>query len=852
MRYALDFNIDPSKKTFVGRARIAVTIEKPTRAIVMHGRTMQLTRATLHGARGDLSAKPALRRAARSKEEPEELVLAFDRELEPGEGELDLAYEAPFAQGLRGLYNVEEGGAFYAYTQFEPNDARRAFPCFDEPNFKTPFELTITVPKGSIAVSNAKEARRREDPKGQFVTFEFDKSPPLPTYLVALAVGPFEILEGPKAPVPVRLVATQAKASLGKLAVDASAAHLELLGKYFDRPYPYSKLDVVAVPNFAAGAMENAGLVTFREELLLLHPEHASTVARRAEGHVIAHELAHQWFGDLVTMQWWDDLWLNEAFASWMSDKIIDQWKPATQARLESVGDRAWVMAQDSLVTARKIRNPVRSTSDAVEAFDGITYNKGRAVLAMVESWLGEDAFRDGLRRYMEKHAWANATAGDLYAALGEASGRDVARVMDTFTDQTGVPLLSARLECGATAQPASIRLHQREYRTIDRTSASGEKLWRIPVCVLYEAGGKLERQCTLLDAADGRIDLVTAKGRCPAFFYPNAGEAGYYRAKLERADLDKLLAKALPKLPDRERFGIASNAWAEVWSGDLPTAAYLQTLRSFRRETSRLVWGQILDSLQSADRAVVSDAARPAFAKLVRDVVGPIGRRLGFAVKKGEPEDDKLLRIAVLDTLGRIGRDDWALGQAARVAEAWLSDPMKIDADLARAAVPLAAKEGDAALFDRLVGVLKSPKTPEMRVLALMALAGFEDPKLVERTLGLTLDGSVKMQDIRYVFPPLANRRSTRDVTYAWIERHWGELTKTFPPFVIGRLAQVAGAMCDGARVRAVETFLRPRVEKIEGTEKNLNQAVEEGLRCAALAEKERAPTEKWLYASK
>jgi aminopeptidase N len=853
-RYALDLTVDPSKATFTGRVRIGVTIDQPTRAIVLHGRGMTVRSATLASSRGKLDARSSLRMAKRSKEEPEELVLSFDETAPAGEGEIAIEYEAPFADGLRGLYRVEEGGEAYAYTQFEPNDARRAFPCFDEPSNKTPFEISLTVPKGAVAFANTKVTNRREGSGGELVTFEFEKTRPLPTYLVALGVGPLDVLEGPKQPTDVRLVAARGKAALGKLSVEAAAAHLELLGKYFDRPYPYPKLDVVAVPNFGSGAMENPGFVTFREELLLLDPEHASTSARRAMASVMAHELAHQWFGDLVTMQWWDDLWLNEAFASWMSDKIVDQWRPESRARVQAVGNKSQVMAEDALATARKIRNPVRSTSEAEEAFDGITYGKGRAVLNMTEAWLGEDAFREGLRRYIKKHEWGNATALDLYAALAEASGgRDVARVMNSFTDQIGAPLVTASLSCASVAgNPSSfIQLRQQEYRTLERRGQN-DKLWRIPICVAYDAGGKVEKQCTLLDAAEGRIDLGGKAPRCPAFFYPNAGETGYYRVGLDRADLVKLAGTALGKLSEQERFGVVSNAWAEVWSGNLPASDFLALLRGFKKETSRLVWVQIVESLAGADRAVVSDAARPAFAKLVRDLLGPTGRRLGWTSKHGESDDQKLTREAVLGALGGLGNDDWVLSEAKRVTNAWLTDPMKTDADLARIALPLAAKRGDAALFDRLAGVLKSPKTPEMRVLAIAGLTGFEEPKLIERALALTLDGTLKTQDFRYVFVPLGMRRPTRDVTYAWIEKHFDELTKVVPSFLRARLIHVAGAMCDKERVHAVESFLRPRVEKIEGAEKNTRQSVEEGLRCAALAEKEAVATSSWLVARK
>ena len=533
-RYALDLTIDPAQPTFSGRARIAVTVAHPTRAIVMHGRGMTIDRARLIAAGRTLNAQATLRMAALSKGQPEELVLTFDQPVPSGDAEIQIDYRAPFADGLRGVYRVEAGGDSYAYTQFEPNDARRAFPGFDEPGNKTPFDLSLTVPAGATAFANTRESQHHQNSDGRTVTFAFETSPPLPTYLVAFAVGPFDVLDGPQTPTRVRLVSIKGKASLGATSVAAAAEHLALLGKYFDRAYPYSKLDVAAVPNFGAGAMENAGFVTFREELLLLDPARASMNARRAMASVMAHELAHQWFGDLVTMVWWNDLWLNEAFASWMSDKIVDEWRPKTRARVHAVASKAGVMAEDALSSVRRIRNPVRSTGEAEESFDAITYSKGRAVLSMTEAWVGEDAFRDGLRSYIKDHAWGNATSDDLFAALAQASGgRPVAAVMDSFTSQTGVPQVTASVTCpqpGDEHGAAVVHLSQHEYQTLDHQGAPSDKLWRIPVCLVYGAATPrapktpMEKQCTLLEAAQADVPLATTG--CPAFVYPNAGEA--------------------------------------------------------------------------------------------------------------------------------------------------------------------------------------------------------------------------------------------------------------------------------------------------------------------------------------
>ncbi len=404
LRYDLDLSIDPEATSLSGRVRIGVTLDHPTRAIVLHARGPKVLTAAISSKEGKQWAQAKSRRASHSKDDPEELVLVVDKEVSAGAAEIDLQYEAPYAPNLQGAYRVEQGGKHFVFTQFEPNDARRAFPCFDEPGFKVPVHVTLTVPEGNLAVSNMPELRKRENRRSGLVSYEFRVSPPLPTYLVAFAVGAFEVRQGARDPVPIRLISLPGKAKLGTLALDAARDELALLTDYFGTPYPYPKLDLVAVPEFAAGAMENAGLITFREERLLLDEAHTSIDSRRALGGILAHELAHQWFGNLVTMKWWNNVWLNEGFATWMGTKISDRWHPAYGALSEGAQRKHWVMGVDSLPSARKVRQPVHSSSEALEAFDGITYVKGASVLGMAERWVGESVMRRGVQNYLAQH----------------------------------------------------------------------------------------------------------------------------------------------------------------------------------------------------------------------------------------------------------------------------------------------------------------------------------------------------------------------------------------------------------------------------------------------------------------
>jgi alanyl aminopeptidase len=512
-------------------------------------------------------------------------------------------------------------------------------------------------------------------------------------------------------------------------------------------------------------------------------------------------------------------------------------------------------MLQDALPAARPIRSLARTPLEITD-YNPLMFSKGCPVIGMIEAWLGPDAFRDGMRRYMKKHRGGNVTSADFYAALSDSSGgRDVGKVVESFVGQSGVPVVSAELECppatgaakGGPAVPF-LRLRQEEYRNLDRKEAS-KKEWLIPVCVRYDAGSELATQCALLEGAEGRIELGPAKDRapsCPSFFYPNANEVGYYRFRLTAGDLDKLATRGLGRLAESERLGLMANAWAAVWSGQLPASRYFELLRSYKNESSGVVLGEIFISLKDAENAVIADASRPAFARLVREIVGPAARRLGWKAKKGEPQEAKVTRGDMLFALGTLGQDPAVLAEATRLAGLWLADPAKADPETANLALVLAAKRGDVAMFDRLLALLKTPATPEVRRLARTALLAFDAAPLVQRVLNLTLDGTLKGQEMRDVVFALFRRKQSVEAAHAWVEKHFDEIVKASPnvPYA---LAMTPMNICHADRVHAVEAFLRPRLDKL-GRGADLQKWVESGLRCAALAEKETAPTSAWL----
>ncbi len=873
--YTLNLTVDPSKERFSGAATISMDVLEKTSHLVMHARDIHITSviATAGGRAAGATGAMKETRMAHGGQVPDELVLTFERPLQPGPMTLEIVYDAPFAQDLSGLYRVKDQEHWYAFTQFEATDARRAYPCFDEPGFKTPFEVTVTVPKGMIAVANGPELTHKED--GDKVVFSFEKTPPLPTYLVAFAVGDFDVRQGAVKPVPIRLITAKGKSGLGKLALDATEGLVAGLGEYFDYKYPYSKLDIVAVPDFAAGAMENAGLLTFREELLLLDEHSASVQSRRSQALVIAHELAHQWFGDLVTMQWWNDLWLNEGFATWMETRAVDRWHGAG-AELEQVASAQHVMDQDALGSARAVRQPVTGTDEAMEAFDGITYEKGAAVLGMIENWLGRDTFQRGVRDYLRQNAWKNASAEDLLATLAKVSNKDVSAMAATFLDHPGVPSVSAILSCEKGAR-WNVELRQERWSPLGAPvdAAKGAQTWTTPVCV--QAEGRAKPLCADLTTAGP--SLVAGTGKCPAWIHPNAAQSGYYRFSQTLPELTALARIATKSLDAKSRLGVVSNLWAQVRAGTLPAAGALKLLPMFDQETDRVVIEQVIEVLYGLSDALVDDAARPAFRSYVSARLMPHKKRLGwkepaapaafthadanqprftidtedahpagFATDTRSANDRPLLRRAVLMALGELAEDATTLKEAEAVATDWLQHPTLVDGDTAAIAIELASRHAPAGRLDALRSLVKQAKTPQDRVIALRGLASFDDPTVLRRALDLILTDEVKVQDVRYLYRTSLARRTARKVVYDWTKGHWDGLHEKLPGPLAGHLVAIAGSVCTKAERDDAEAFFTPRAKMIAGAQQPLAEALEAAGICVELHAKESAGVTKFF----
>ncbi|MGI9405704.1 MAG: M1 family metallopeptidase, partial [Hyphomicrobiaceae bacterium] len=568
-RYQLSLDINPKTDRFSGEVRIGVTLEKPAKKIWFHGRGLDVTKAFALTSSGEAVA-------ATFAEVGETGVASLNlrREIGPGTATLVIRYSAPFDRSLVGLYKVESKGQSYAYTQMQPLYARRAFPGFDEPRFKTPFEVSITTHNSDVAASNGPEKRVTDLGDGRH-RYDFAATQPIPTYLVALAVGDFDVVEWqavpPNAvrsrPIALRGIAPKGKGKQFTYALKHTAALLQILEEYFDSPYPYAKLDLLAAEAFNSGGMENVGLIIYRQDRVLMG-EKPSTWQLRGYAKIHAHELAHMWFGDLVTPAWWDDLWLNEAFATWMAERVVHTWRPDEFDDRGPVRTANWARWTDRLVSARQIRQPITSAGDISNAFDSITYGKGGAVLSMIEQYMGAEKFREGIRQFMKDHRHGVATAEDFFAAIAKpANNPAVIQAFRSFVDQPGTPRVALDWSCDASGA-TSVSLKQSRAFPLG-SAGDPARIWSIPLCLAYDEGNRRKRHCLLLDKPAQTTRIETS--RCPASILPNARGAAYVNFALPGRGWDALIAQ-FDKLPPGEAHVLISSVRAAYEAGLIST----------------------------------------------------------------------------------------------------------------------------------------------------------------------------------------------------------------------------------------------------------------------------------------
>jgi len=844
-RYQIDLRVDPRTPRFSGEVSIDVELARATRVIRLHAEALEILEArVVQGGQ----PHPAEARPGRNGG----LSLQTAEDLPPGPARIEIAYAGRFPEHGHGLYRVEDSGRWYAFTQFQPLSARRAFPGFDQPEFKTPFEVKLRVPREMTAVSSGPMVSRvtLEDER----LFVFDATRPIPTYLLAFAVGEFDVVPvpGDDRPGPVLRVLTPAgRGALAAYAAGRTPEILAWLVDWFGRPLPFAKMDQLAVPEFTFGAMENVGLVTYRESRLLLDPVHATLADRLWTDVTLAHEISHMWFGNLVTLPWWDDLWLNESFASWMQTKAIDAVAPELEAGLQVAAHTQYVMHLDSKRDARAVRQPVRTAGDVYNAFDGITYGKGAAVLRMVEAWIGEGVFQTAVRAYLDEHAYGSGGTAGLLAELDRASGQPVSRVVVGFIDRPGTPLVSAELVCDEGGLwPATLRLSQRRYLPAGRRDDS--EPWSFPLCVRWASGGGNGRgaseessTCFVVEGASQELRLPTP--HCPSWVHPNADERGYYRWSLPEAQLLALTREHLGSLSIRERLALPGGLRALLEAGEIAVEGYLDGLLALSADPHRRMAEAIVPGLSGLARAVRDDD-QASFARYVRSVLSPYLERIGLVPREGESRDATLLRSRLVPTLADEGRDPGIRERARRVADAFLDgDASAYTAEEIRVFLPMASWEAGAPHWERLLAAFQASDSPTLRRNLVTALGSFEDPTLVRRSLTLLLDETLRAGEWRVLASAI--RREARPEAWAFVQEHHEALVARLGPVVAAQLPGIANGFCTRAERDAVERFFRSQ-PPLTGRRHNLDLTLEDVERCAEARETIAGPLGSWLAA--
>jgi alanyl aminopeptidase len=827
--YAARLDIDPAKPGFEGSIQITGNVSEPSRVLWLNARKL-----TIHKAVAQRAGQPDVALTATPKGD-DFLELRAPRALDAGSWTLAIDYAGEFdLRSTAGAFKQTVGDASYVYTQFEAVYARRAFPCFDEPDNKVPWKLTLDVPKQLAAVANTPQTGETALDGGK-KRVEFAVSRPLPSYLVAFGVGPFDFVDAGKSRrgTPVRIVTLANRGGDAAYAAKTSAKIIDLLEDYFGSPYPYEKMDMLTIPlTVGFGAMENAGLITYTETSVLFDAK-ASKERHLRWISVAAHELAHQWFGDLVTMVYWDDIWLNEGFASWMGRKIVARFEPAWRDDQSSLNTRDSALDNDSLTSARQIRQPIVRQDDIFTAFDRITYDKGASVLNMFESYLGPEVFQRGIREYLAAHAYGNATSTDLFASISKAAGKDVGPAFATFVEQAGTPEITATATCdGGKAQVA---LAQRRYVPPGAATPPATKPWIVPICVAYDNGGKRAETCTLLDQPTGSIALDVAS--CPRWMMPNVNGRGYYRNAFTAAQVTALRDAGWAQLSWTERRAVFRDVRDAAANGRLPLQLALSIVPKLLAGNDRFTVGPATSLPLQLGRLVPSEL-RPKYELWLRTMFGPAALKAGLLPRDTDTLDIEVTRNDLIRAVALRGREPRLVAEAVKLAERWRDLPQAV-----RGLVLQIAVDARPDLFDRTLKEVITESDRSRRGEMLQALATVRDPARQKIALGLMLDSRLDNREtLGMLFGGGALRgrgggggggnEDNLAVAQAFFREHQAEIMKSLPQDgTSGSFARLSGLFtqtCDADQREAIAEYVKKTFGDMPGAKRIITQNLE------------------------
>lgn len=823
--YKLWLTPNVKAETFAGDESIEVILAQPAKAITLNAAyiTFKSVSATAEGT-ASVSGAVAL------DTEKEQATLTFPTELPAGRVTLAIQYTGILNDKLRGFYLFKTDKRSYAATQFETSDARWAFPSFDEPAFKATYDIALTVDAGDMVISNSSIVSDTPAPTVDGVskhTVAFARTPKISSYLVAFLVGDFDCVSDVSDGTSIRVCGMPGAAETGRFALSTAQYVLNYYNHYFGIRYPLAKLDMIALPDFGPGGMENFGAITYRETLLLVDEKTATLEQKKDVALTVAHEVAHQWFGDLVTMQWWDNLWLNEGFATWMASKAMMKLHPDWQYSADNAVGLDGTLDLDSQATTHAIRAKADTRAEIAELFDGIAYGKAGAMLAMVENYVGEETFRRGVHNYLATYLYANATAEDFWRAQTTISGKPVDKIMSSLVIQPGAPLLTFTADGNST-----IGVKQNRFFSDPTTNVQNAQTWTLPVC--FKTGGK--PACVLVDSADQQFKMSASK-----FPFANAGAKGYYRSSYPKAIYQDILARAETLAPE-ERIILIGDQWALMRSGVATVGDNLDLAAALRNDPDPVVLGKVLATISEIAERIATDDERTDLRAWIRKQFTPVYRALG-PIPAGndiEPQNKQQMRALLFVALGD-AKDPTVMAEARTLANRYIADQTSVGPSLAPYALYVAATNGDAELYDKLLALRASTPDPEVQATSLFLTTHFTDSALIARTLDSVAVGKMRNRDGATMLAIMVRTRETRDQAWYYVTRNWDRIQVSSR----SRLVPAAGSFCSAEKRDEVLSFFKAHGAATDGPLKMADEAINS---CIRLREAQEPHLREWL----
>jgi aminopeptidase N len=844
--YVVHVSPDPISRACSGSETIDLEVLQPASRIVLNAADLEITSASIQAADSGAAVSPLQPQPDAAEQT---VTFALPKELPAGKYRLALAFNYHLHDLPQGLYlehyDAPSGKKTMLASQMEPTDARRMFPCWDEPVFRATFQLNVSLPLPACekfeAVSNMPVAQVHSTMAGGGLTgtreFVFAPTPPMASYLVALVAGELEQVKGEADGVQIRVLTTEGKRDSARYALESAEKILSFYNDYFGIHYPLPKLDEIALPGGFGGAMENWGAITYNESILLYDPQTSSVSVRESVFAVMAHEMAHQWFGDLVTMAWWDNLWLNEGFASWMGTKTTDHFNPEWHVWLRANARKETAMSDDERRTTHPIQQPVKTEQQAMSAFDSITYLKGQSFLRMLENYLGPDVFRDGIRRYMAAHKYSSTITADLWAALSAASGKPVAQFAQGWTTQPGFPVVEL---AGGADHPFTLTQH----RFTVRDPGAAPLVWQVPVAI--EDVAKPGKSAVVL-IPDAKPVPVPPEWNQAGALKLNAGDVGFYRSEYSPEHFDQLLALS-GQLSEADRLNLLGDTWASMFAGRQSATRYLDLLNSLRADSSPAFLEQAIGRLRDLRLLLLGTPGYPALCEYARGFLGPQLVRLGWDAKPAEPATDTELRGELIEALADYG-DAGVTAEATRRFDAFLKDPASLPGSLRASVFHAVGIHASKEQFDELHALAVASTRTEDKYRYYGALGAVADPALLPKALAILLTDEAPMPVLMRSLLPPAFESQHPDIAWTYMKAHARETLARVAAFSGARLfSSYAGAFSSEGRADEFAAFAAgiPQLAKSAEVARDI-----EGIRIRAdVKGRELAKIDQWMTA--